>query len=231
MKTISQTLLATTFLAAAGIAQAEVTANVAVVSDYLFRGINQTDGAAAQGGLDWGHESGAYAGTWISNVDFGGKEDSEVDLYAGFGSEIGDSGMSYDAGGLYYWYPGAGGNDQGGDLDYAEIYANFSVAMFTAGVAYTVWGEADNAPFDTGDIYYSLSADLPLQAGFGLNLFGGFYDFEEKSSDNQTASYLHYGASLSKDVGDFGALNVNLEQNDNDGDDGAQVWLGWSKEF
>ncbi len=229
MKTISQTLLATAFVAATGVAQAEVAANIAVVSDYLFRGINQTDGAAVQGGLDWSADSGMYAGTWISNVDFGGKEDSEVDLYAGYGGEAGSFG--YDVSGLYYWYPGAGGDEQGGELDYAEIAANFSIAMFSAGVAYTVWGETDNAPFDTGDLYYSLSADIPLQSGFGLNLFGGFYDFEEKAAGNQTASYLHYGASVSKDVADFGSFNVNLEQNDNDGDDGAQVWLGWSKEF
>lgn len=231
MNTTMKTLLASSLVAATGMAHAGVTANIAAVSDYFFRGINQGNGAAVQGGVDYANDSGPYAGTWISNVDFGGKANSEVDLYGGFTGDAGP--LNYDASLLYYWYPGAGGNAQGGDLDYAEASFKLSAGIITGTVAYTVWGETHNAPFDTKDLYYSLAADLPLSDGFGLSLFVGRYDFDHKL-DGQTASYNHGGVSLTKDVGDFGTFNVNLEETDKtvlESGQGPHVWLGWSKEF
>ncbi len=232
MKTFSKTLLASALVGASSLAQAEVTANVAVVSDYLFRGISQSSNAAVQGGLDYKSDSGVYLGTWLSNVDFGGQV--ETDLYAGYGSEI--NGLGYDVGALYYWYPDSGGDAKGGDLDYAEVHLGLSYAMVSASVSYTVWGEADNAPFDTGDLYYSLSGEFPLQNDFSLTLSAGYYDFNEEIT-NDSESYLHYGASLAKGVGEFGSLSVNLgltdldEDNTTLNDNGPNVWLGWSKDF
>tara|TARA_Y100001933_G_scaffold260034_1_gene311249 strand:- start:28 stop:408 length:381 start_codon:yes stop_codon:yes gene_type:complete len=98
-----------------GPAQGQVTGNVGAVSNYFFRGITQTDdGPAIQGGFDFASESGFYSGVWLSNVDFGGKEDAEANLYAGYGGAFGGSGVTWDVGAIYYLYPG------GGDLDYAE---------------------------------------------------------------------------------------------------------------
>ena len=54
------------------IASAGVSANLGITSNYLFRGVTQTDGSTAtQGGLDYEHASGLYVGGWGSNVDFG----------------------------------------------------------------------------------------------------------------------------------------------------------------
>ena len=114
----SRTIIASALLATAGVAQAELSANLGVVSNYYFRGVTQTgDAAAVQGGIDYNHESGFYLGTWASNVDFSGddealdtngdgnldtvisgssKADVEIDLYTGFGGDIGDSGFGYD---------------------------------------------------------------------------------------------------------------------------------------
>ncbi|MFZ0790386.1 MAG: TorF family putative porin, partial [Chromatiaceae bacterium] len=48
-----------------------ISANIGAVSNYMWRGVTQTqDGAAVQGGLDFTHSSGFYLGTWASNVDF-----------------------------------------------------------------------------------------------------------------------------------------------------------------
>ena len=69
MKIISKTILASAFVAASGVAQAEITANIAAVSDYMFRGVSQSSNAAIQGGMDYANESGFYAGTWMSNID------------------------------------------------------------------------------------------------------------------------------------------------------------------
>ena len=55
----------------------DVSANVALVSDYRFRGISQTGtDAAVQGGFDASWEPGFYLGTWASSVDFGGDNDT-----------------------------------------------------------------------------------------------------------------------------------------------------------
>ena len=58
---------------------AETTANIALVSDYVFRGVSLSDnGPAIQGGFDWSSEM-LYAGAWASSLS----EDMEIDLYAG----------------------------------------------------------------------------------------------------------------------------------------------------
>ena len=232
MKIISKTLLASAFVAASGVAQAEITANIAAVSDYMFRGVSQSSNAAIQGGMDYANESGFYAGTWMSNIDFGGQV--ETDIYAGYGGEAGAIG--YDIGALYYWYPDSGGDQTGSELDYAEIALGLSMGMFSANIAYTVYGEANDAPFDDGDVYFGVSAEIPMQDDFSTTLTVGYYDFNEELKDD-SESYFHYGVSVAKDAGDFGAVSVNLEFTDLDedhatlNDDGPNVWLGWSKEF
>ncbi len=47
------------------------TGNLGLYSQYVFRGISQTnEKPAVQGGFDLGHKSGFYAGTWASNVSW-----------------------------------------------------------------------------------------------------------------------------------------------------------------
>src|SRR5690242_19837831 len=53
-----------------------LTGNIGFFSQYIFRGLTQTDrDPAAQGGFDYSHSSGFYLGTWASNIswlrDFG----------------------------------------------------------------------------------------------------------------------------------------------------------------
>ena len=48
----------------------DVSANVSFASDYIWRGMTQSDGPAIQGGFDFAAESGFYAGLWGSNVNF-----------------------------------------------------------------------------------------------------------------------------------------------------------------
>ena len=47
-----------------------VSANVSIASDYIWRGMTQTDGIAVSGGFDYAADSGFYAGIWGSNVNF-----------------------------------------------------------------------------------------------------------------------------------------------------------------
>src|SRR5467141_2961785 len=94
--------------AAQAAAPSPLTGNMALVTDYRFRGISQTFGKPAfQGGFDYAHSSGFYAGNWNSNVAEnagypGGN--LEMDFYGGYKKAFGDFGL--DAGLLYYYYPG-----------------------------------------------------------------------------------------------------------------------------
>jgi uncharacterized protein (TIGR02001 family) len=135
--------LATALLAGATVAQAdmEISGNVALTSDYKFRGISQSnEDIAVQGGFDLGWDNGIYVGTWASSVDFdvssadGGLNGSlELDYYVGWASDIGDSGFGIDVGYLYYDYPG----DDGVEGDYQELYGSLSWNDLAVGVAYS----------------------------------------------------------------------------------------------
>ncbi|MBE0616861.1 MAG: hypothetical protein IH608_02885, partial [Proteobacteria bacterium] len=84
------------------LAESNFSGNVAMTSDYVFRGISQTDSnPAIQGGFDYASPVGLYVGTWASNVAFGGN--IEMDWYGGFSNEV--AGFSYDLGVIYYAYP------------------------------------------------------------------------------------------------------------------------------
>lgn len=87
------------------------TGNLGLASQYRYRGIAQTDGKPAlQGGFDYTHVSGLYAGTWASNVGWLSDADARIanslewDVYGGYRRSTGD--LGYDAGWLYYGYPG-----------------------------------------------------------------------------------------------------------------------------
>ena len=82
-----------------------VTFNVGLTSDYVFRGVSQTDESPAlQGGVDV--SSGIfYGGLWASNVDFYDSTDAEIDAYVGVKPTFGA--VSADFGAIYYGYVNA----------------------------------------------------------------------------------------------------------------------------
>lgn len=143
-------------------AMAGVTGNVGAVSEYVFRGVEQSGGAAAQGGIDWAHASGFYAGTWVSNTSFDGNGDLvpevsyETDFYAGYTFKVG--GVGLDAGLLYYYY-----RDQTA-LNTLEAYIGATLGPVTGKVYYTpeYFGALDASGDDAAGLYLTVSAALPL---------------------------------------------------------------------
>ena len=121
MKNMTKSLLAAAVLAATStVAMAEVSMNVGVTSNYVWRGwIQSADEAAVSGGVDYAHESGVYVGAWVSSL--GGGE-TEQDIYGGYAGEF--SGVGYDVGYINYSYPNA-------DVDFSEVYLGASYDMFT----------------------------------------------------------------------------------------------------
>jgi len=100
----------------------ELSANISMLNDYRFRGVSLNDeGFALQGGLDWGHESGFYVGTWASNISEFNGSSMETNLYGGYAGEAG--GLNYDVGGLLFHYPGGTGTD------YFELYGSIGMDL------------------------------------------------------------------------------------------------------
>lgn len=233
-------------MAVTSIAQAELpwsfSANIGAVSNYMWRGMTQSsDQAAVQGGLDVAHDSGFYAGTWASNVDWGGSDPNyELDLYAGYDFTLPDENASLGLNTAYYAYPDAEDN-----VDFWEIGLSGGYSFFSAGIQYTAWGGDANegGPYSEGDLYYSLGLDFPLPQDFGLGVFGGYYDFKDDDIDiyydddvfkTESADFWHWGATVSKEAGEFGTFSFTYEQNGGKQeiyDDKAKFWVGWSKEF
>ncbi|NOZ11881.1 MAG: hypothetical protein GXP09_12700 [Gammaproteobacteria bacterium] len=191
-KTIfSKTLLATGLVACTSLAQAEFSANVALTSDYVFRGFSQSkEDPAIQGGFDYAHKSGFYAGVWGSNVssDMYNGSGLEADLYAGYSGEI-TKDLGYDVGLIRYIYPGSSPS-----TDYDEIYAGLSYKFIS--VKYFAGVDIGNA--ELGD-YLDAGLDFDLPQGIGLGLHVGNWNSKVTGGD-----FTDYKIGLSKEIGGFG---------------------------
>ena len=187
---------------------AQITANASVTNNYLWRGLTQSiNQAAVQGGLDWASESGFYAGTWVSNVEYapGDPYSYEHDLYFGF---AGGDDITYDIGWLYYNY------DDAANIDFHELYGTIGFGGFSA-TAYLLTGteaeeaayEADfgvtGADFGFGEAYYlSFDYEFETSGGMVIALHAGHHDGDFMTWFNFAIdSYTDYGVSFS--VGDF----------------------------
>lgn len=213
------------------IAQAELSANIGVTSNYVWRGATQTDDSAAvSGGIDYGHDSGFYLGTWASNVDFGSGGEVEWDLYGGYAGEISDFG--YDVGIIHYMYPDSD------DADFTELAFGVSYMMFNAGVNYTFASEVDDVAgtpngYIDGDLYYYAGASFDLPQDFTAGITIGHYAFDD-DGDGGDLDYTHYQLDIGKSAGDLGDFTFSLSKADeeaNGGDDDVKVFVSWAKTF
>jgi uncharacterized protein (TIGR02001 family) len=181
-------------------------ASVALSSEYVWRGISQTDeDPAISGSFDYAHSSGFYAGTWASNVDYGDDASAEIDLYAGFAGEFGDSGVGYDVGVLRYIFPGE-------DYNFNEVYGSLSYSIFSLGVAHS----SDALGSGEDGTYYSLDAGYDLPMGFSLAGGVGYYDLDEDAFGED--GYTNYYVGVSKEFAGFG-FDITYSDTDSDAED------------
>lgn len=176
----------------------EVTFNVAVASDYRFRGLSQTRlKPALQGGADYVHNpTGLYLGTWASDVkwveDAGGDGDVEIDVYGGKRGEFAN-GVGYDVGAIGYWYPSAGLKPNPNTF---EVYGQLSY-----GPAYLKYFHSLSNAFGFNDSknsgYVDLGANIPLKKNWVLNLHIGHQTVRHNSAFN----YTDYKIGVTYDFG------------------------------
>ena len=220
MKLLKTTVVAG-LLAASGAASAiELSGNVALTTDYIWRGISQTDGSPAiQGGFDAAYDNGVYAGVWASNVDFADDSDEsmELDLYAGWATEV--SGVGVDLGVIHYAYP-----TSGTETDFTEVYVGLSMGPVTL----TQYFGIDLGSDDIGDYrlgnYTDLGLELGEYAGISFAAHVGYYDLRDNSSlqvpgqPNENNDYWDWKLSASTTyMGvDVEVAYTDLDTNSND---------------
>jgi uncharacterized protein (TIGR02001 family) len=166
MKALKLSLLAAVAtLAMSGAAHAQddggpvkLTFNIGANTDYVFRGISQTDeDPSLFGGVDATLGSIGYAGVWVSNVDFGNGTDLEYDLYAGVKPVVGA--LTLDLGVIYYGYTD---QPKGSHEDYWEIKAAASAPIGPATVGAAVFHSPEFFGKTGKATYYEINAGVPI---------------------------------------------------------------------
>ena len=213
------TLVLAMGLMISGAANAAVEANIGATSNYVWRGVTQTnDDAAISGGVDYSDESGVYVGAWASDVKW--VDGYEFDVYGGYSSETAD-GIGYDLGFIHYAYPDAT------DSDFTELTASVTLGPVTAAIAHTI--SAEGASYE-GDNYYSLSAGTEVEEGLSISGTLGYYDYNSGAD-----SYKHAQLDLTKSLGDFGDVTASISKLNNDGalgaDEDTLFFVSYSKTF
>ncbi len=187
-----------------------LTGNVGLFSQYVFRGLTQTNGdPAIQSGFDYSHSSGFYAGTWLSNVSWltdstaatGYTSSSlEWDVYGGYKGTIGKSDFGYDVGALFYVYPGTFSSAIAplgiGKADTQEIYGALSWKWISAKYSYSVGNKTFGVQDSSGTWYFDLTASIPINDKLTGILHYGKQKFTGSAivgvSNDSFASYEDY---------------------------------------
>ena len=207
--TLSSVLATSTFFSAQASAVEGLSANVAATSNYLWRGVTQTnDAPAISGSIDYADDSGFYAGTWVSNVDFNDDASYELDFYLGFSGEISED-VGFDVGYIYYAYPDSAETDSTNEYNFGEVYGSLSYSYFSVTASYGVNND-DGAKFADSSLYMSGDAEFEVADGLTLALHVGSYDFDKDYGED----YVDYGASLSKDGFTFGLSDTDMDNDD-----------------
>lgn len=211
--------------AAAPAAPPPFTGNVTLASEYLYRGIAQSNGKPAlQGGFDYAHPSGLYVGTWGSTISWLGDQSAafpggsgisapiEIDVYGGYKNSFGGD-WSYDIGVLTYNYPGSypAGFTK---ADTTEVYGQLGWKWLSAKYSYVVSSHIFGFVTPTGGKtdgsgYLDLTANYDLGNGWGVTAHGGHQSIKGFSQ----ASYTDWKLGVTKDVG-YGTVGAYYSDTD-----------------
>lgn len=194
-------------------ASAQLTANVALTSNYKFRGQDQDVSKskavkpALQGGFDYAFgETGWYVGNWNSSVNWLDGNSLESDIYGGYKFTAG--GIGWDLGALTYIYPG---NKNGNTT---ELYAAGSVGPLTLKYSHTIskdyfgWaGENSGSGLKgTNTGYLNLGFAQEVAPSLTLKANVGYTRFASDIKDLGVPNYVDYAVGVSYDFGSGVAL-------------------------
>jgi uncharacterized protein (TIGR02001 family) len=185
-----------------------MSANVALATEYVFRGYSQTaEGPAIQGGFD--ATCGMfYAGVWASNLDWGGVggEDIaniEMDWYAGIKPKT--DRITWDIGVVYYSYPDSV-DWTGFDNDYFELKLGGSAEIWKGGTFGTTVFFSPDYQYETGNVWtfeFAFAQTLPT-VGMFTPTFSALLGYQvgddaayiDRNMANLDDSYLYWNAGV-----------------------------------
>ncbi|HYD81430.1 MAG TPA: TorF family putative porin [Paucimonas sp.] len=161
--------------------------NVSLVSDYLFRGVSQTQGKpTVQATIDFTHASGAYLGIFgsgVSHAAYNNGNGAEIDLYGGYRHSL-SADANVDVGVVTYWYPGARYNAAGREVTYhtQDFKIGINKGSFNAYAWYTfskhwfgfaVDPASGGFAKSRGTTYFEANWNPEISPGLVLNLHAG----------------------------------------------------------
>jgi uncharacterized protein (TIGR02001 family) len=215
-KLIGVAMAAGATMMGAGVASAEVTANVAATTDYVFRGVSLSgNDAAIQGGVDWSNDS-FYVGAWASSLS----EGSEFDVFAGFTPTTGP--VTWDLGVIGYFYPGAADDDA--EFDYYELMAAGAVnpteqIELGAGVWYS-----DENYGETGEaVYWQVNGSFAVNDALSFDAAYGNQSIEDPDGGPGGAEEDDYNTWNIGVTHAFHGFSLDLRYHDTDIDEGSDI--------
>ncbi|MFM9864673.1 MAG: TorF family putative porin [Micropepsaceae bacterium] len=180
------------------------TANIALTSDYRFRGQSQSQGEPAiSGGVDYAGSSGFFAGVWASNVDFNDAADTymELDLYAGFTGALSDK-TTGTIKAIYYLYPAADYPPGGDEYDYFELIG--SLAHDFGGFSSTL--EVAWSP----DYFLKSGSSVALTGGVSVPITDSFWFFDGGVSASGKFGYQWIEENATFGAPDYAFYDIGL---------------------
>jgi uncharacterized protein (TIGR02001 family) len=183
--------------------------SIAATTDYVFRGVSQSDGdGALQIGLGYELGSGFYVGVWGSNIDFGDGPNIELDTFIGWNHDFNES-WNFDVMLNRYNYLGDEDVDSDYDGNYNELISKVTYAEM---ISFTLGYTNDVYALDEDGWYYGLAGTWEVGHGFSLGAGVGLSTF---ASDTGIEDYTDWNVSLSRD---FGPVNAAIGYYDTDSD-------------
>lgn len=184
------------------------TANVGLTSDYVFRGISQSnEEPTLQGGMDWSSTTtGLYAGVWGSGIDFDDAT-TEMDFYGGISKTVDN--LTWDLGAIYYFYPGA---DDSKNYDFWELAAavgydlDFMQASISLNYSPDYFGGSGDAWYPAVNLTAPLPYGFTAEAGYG-------YQWIDDNAAFGTPDYATWSLGLGYGIEGF---NLALKYIDTD---------------
>jgi uncharacterized protein (TIGR02001 family) len=201
-----------------------LTFNLGLYSEYMFRGVSLSDGPALQGGVDYAHSSGFYAGTWWSNIDKynAGKDATgavpysdgnklETDWYIGWAKTF-ESGFGVNFLGNYYYYPNREDSFSASNKGHKQDTLELSAALSYKWLTYT---------------FYYIPTDY-----YGLNRTDKNFNEIKTNGDTEGATYNELKFNYTLPVADLNFLaKVGYQHTPGLQGSQADVAIGLSRNF
>ena len=158
--------------------------NVALTSNYVFRGVSYSaNHLALQGGVDLTKTpiNGLTAGVWGSSLDAG----TEVDLYANYGFKLGA--VDFSVGYIDYTYSASSTYATGGEANVAATYAGLTLKI-SKGISGAL-----------SDYYYeaNYTREIAQVKGLSLGLHYGNDALSKKDDYTVSLTYPVFGFDAS----------------------------------